>query len=359
MSFGKNEVKLIESTLPVDLLSRDAAIEMSFKSRSAYYARCKELGIKPPSSFYDPKIRNIHPWLARRSCSISRALNLAALLPKESANEFLNLIGFTEEELKRLVSQGYPPLVFYTRPQTHEADFREEKVLDPMAGGGAIPLESLTLGIETIACEYNPVAFLLLKATVEFPAKYGFKLYQRVREEAFLLISYLQEKLKSFYEKDVEGYIFLRKVLVDGEEIPLTSLIPLTPKEYVSIGGKGVTIQKGRASLVCDKSLLPYWMRQQVQIMKEKNTELLDVVHKCLLVKTKRGFRLANEADQQLLRKAYDEYWKFKSFLPDVLLPEDNEVFKDILPLERYLNLFNPRQALALGLATEYVRKKT
>lgn len=46
-------------------------------------------------------------------------------------------------------------------------------VLDPFSGGGAIPLEASRLGAQAIANDYNPVAFLLLRATCEYPARYG------------------------------------------------------------------------------------------------------------------------------------------------------------------------------------------
>ncbi|MBW2009999.1 MAG: DNA adenine methylase, partial [Deltaproteobacteria bacterium] len=46
-------------------------------------------------------------------------------------------------------------------------------VLDPFAGGGAIPLEAGRLGCRAIANDYNPVAHLILRATCEFPQKYG------------------------------------------------------------------------------------------------------------------------------------------------------------------------------------------
>jgi adenine-specific DNA methylase len=46
-------------------------------------------------------------------------------------------------------------------------------VLDPFAGGGAIPLEAGRLGCQAIANDYNPVAYLILCATCEFPPKYG------------------------------------------------------------------------------------------------------------------------------------------------------------------------------------------
>ena len=45
------------------------------------------------------------------------------------------------------------------------------KVLDMFAGGGAIPLEVMRLGCQAIANDYNPVAWFLLKCTLEYPQR--------------------------------------------------------------------------------------------------------------------------------------------------------------------------------------------
>lgn len=45
-------------------------------------------------------------------------------------------------------------------------------VLDPFSGGGAIPLEAGRLGCQPVANDYNPVAYLILRATCEYPQKY-------------------------------------------------------------------------------------------------------------------------------------------------------------------------------------------
>jgi len=44
-------------------------------------------------------------------------------------------------------------------------------VLDPFAGGGAIPLEAMRLGCEVTAVDINPVAWFILKCTLEYPQK--------------------------------------------------------------------------------------------------------------------------------------------------------------------------------------------
>ncbi|OGS00025.1 MAG: hypothetical protein A3G41_08075, partial [Elusimicrobia bacterium RIFCSPLOWO2_12_FULL_59_9] len=50
---------------------------------------------------------------------------------------------------------------------------RSPKVLDPFAGGGAIPLEAMRLGCEVTAVDINPVAWFILKCTLEYPQKFA------------------------------------------------------------------------------------------------------------------------------------------------------------------------------------------
>lgn len=46
-------------------------------------------------------------------------------------------------------------------------------MIDPFSGGGAMPLEAARIGCKPFANDYNPVAHLTLRATCEFPQKYG------------------------------------------------------------------------------------------------------------------------------------------------------------------------------------------
>ena len=50
---------------------------------------------------------------------------------------------------------------------------RPPRVLDPFAGGGAIPLESMRLGCETFASDLNPVAWFILRCTLHYPRLVG------------------------------------------------------------------------------------------------------------------------------------------------------------------------------------------
>ena len=204
-------------------ISRDAGIEMAYKSAPAYIKHARELGISGNigRDFFDPKIRNLHPWFARRPCSAARAITLASILTNNVNHDlFMDALGWNMKK-DAYIQNTYPPLLFYTEPKRdiivdllNKERKKSDKiaVCDPMAGGGTIPFESLRLGFRTVAVDYNPVAYIILKATIEYPAKYGKELANRVREEAKKLISYIEKNLGDFYPEDTEGYIFARGV---------------------------------------------------------------------------------------------------------------------------------------------------
>ncbi|MFA4943389.1 MAG: DUF1156 domain-containing protein [Lentisphaeria bacterium] len=67
---------------------------------------------------------------------------------------------------------------------------RAPRVLDPFAGGGAIPLEAMRLGCEATAVDINPVAWFILKCTLEYPQKLAGKTHPLpdfiLADEAFM-----------------------------------------------------------------------------------------------------------------------------------------------------------------------------
>lgn len=77
-------------------------------------------------------------------------------------------------------------------------------VLDPFAGGGAIPLEATRLGCQAIANDYNPVAYLILRATCEYPQKYGRPGKRLVEREEYGDIKREEVEVKNILTYDVE-----------------------------------------------------------------------------------------------------------------------------------------------------------
>ena len=142
-------------------------------------------------------ISTLHIWPARRPLAASRAALIATLLPdpgdadKRKALlermagrvvekiERKRLNGRTIEKVKEVTEGGIlhwgresgPDLQWF-RDEIHKAyGGRAPKVLDPFAGGGAIPLEAMRLGCEVTAMDINPVAWFILKCTLEYPQR--------------------------------------------------------------------------------------------------------------------------------------------------------------------------------------------
>jgi adenine-specific DNA methylase len=119
-------------------------------------------------------ISTLHIWWARRPLAASRTTALAALLPDEPGQREELLALVRDIAPWEVVSNGNAPQIEKARERIREAfGGRAPRVLDPFAGGGAIPLEALRLGCETYALDYNPVAVLLNKAVLEYPHKFG------------------------------------------------------------------------------------------------------------------------------------------------------------------------------------------
>jgi|LGVE01.1.fsa_nt_gb adenine-specific DNA methylase len=72
-------------------------------------------------------------------------------------------------------------------------------VLDPTAGGGSIPFEALRLGHKVIANELNPVASVILHATLDYPARWGSKLKAEIERWGETLLQRTDAEFSLFF----------------------------------------------------------------------------------------------------------------------------------------------------------------
>lgn len=68
-------------------------------------------------------------------------------------------------------------------------------MLDPVAGGGSIPFEALRLGHRVIVNDLNPVAAVILHATLDYPARFGVNLAEALEEWGKALVSCVERKM--------------------------------------------------------------------------------------------------------------------------------------------------------------------
>jgi adenine-specific DNA methylase len=244
-------------------------IEVSFPVKEVSEISAKEKNIR------HGHISTLHIWWARRPLASSRATSYAALIPApESPEEWEKKRQFIVELSKWENSLNRQIIEKARRDILQANGGKVPKVLDCFAGGGSIPLEALRLGCEAHAVEYNPVAVLILKCTLEYPQKYGkpkkIKIKNKIGLEGEKEINPLLEDVKKwgswvleeakeeigrFYPEDEDGsipvgYIWARTIPCQNPscsaEIPLMRQFWLAKKNnrkialYPFVEGKEV-----------------------------------------------------------------------------------------------------------------------
>ena len=143
-------------------------IEESFPVKEVGEISAKEKNIR------HGHISTLHIWWARRPLAASRATAYAALtgMPKDPL-EWQKKRDFIIE-LSKWENSNNKNIIEKAQKEILEANKgKVPKVIDPFAGGGSYPLEAMRLGCEAYSNDYNPVAVLIEKATLEFPQKFG------------------------------------------------------------------------------------------------------------------------------------------------------------------------------------------
>lgn len=180
MSTSVEKRKLIEVSIPLEAINEQAAREKSIRHGH-------------PST--------LHLWWARRPLAAARCVLFAQLVDDPSSN--------VDEYREEARSEGVPDTeqaawvesmietrrAYLHRILTDLANWdnlsdevlwgraRDEimrstggnppPIVDPFAGGGAIPLEAQRLGLEAHASDLNPVAVLINRAMIEIPPKFA------------------------------------------------------------------------------------------------------------------------------------------------------------------------------------------
>ncbi len=229
-----------------------------------------ELGIEstrertPMTPF--PAPNRLHVWWARRPLVASRAAVLASLLPADAdRGKFLHVLGIHGDPVaakKRIAiatrkgerlgaaAYGYSRAFGHTLSNADRVWLAENLVtgtvvLDPTAGGGSVPFESTRLGLKTFANDLNPVAVLIERATLEWPARHGEHIGDAVEELGEKFTAKVRERLAEVFPEEPDGntrpdgYVWARTITCpycDG-------LAPLSPNWRLAPDGTGVRLK--------------------------------------------------------------------------------------------------------------------
>lgn len=352
---------LIETYLPVEEISEEAK---------------KEKNGRAPTF-------EMHYWWTRKPLVTARAAVLGALLPEDyNINSFKKLMALGKE--KR--SHNYD--IIDTNNDLLKVEIKKmwgEKptILDPFGGGGSIPFEAMRVGINVICNDYNPVAYLIQKATLEYPLLFSDNLYKDVEKGIDWVIESTQKELESFYpkhnEKNSLGYIWAWSAQCPtcGFETPLVSKWWLAQKNkniyvnpYISNEKINFTINigtdvpegtcsngKGKC-LSCGAVISKDTIKKQIY---DNEKEILLAV--ILQGKRKKEYVLPTNQDIDALKNADSKVkslwdsWVIENLVPLEEMPDDNRgSIWAKLYLQYWHRILNPRQKLLFITLTKNIR---
>jgi putative DNA methylase len=278
-------------------------------------------------------------------------------------------------------------------------------VVDPFAGGGAIPLETLRTGAEAFAGDLNPVAVMLNKVVLEYIPRFGQSLADEVCKWGELIKREAKKELDEFYPKDTDGatpiaYLWARTIQCEGPgcgaEVPLIRSLWLAKKATRSVAVQIVpnkkakrvdfriiikqrdgwveqdnpktkienpkfegTVKRGSATCACCGYTTPVArVREQ---LKARRGGADDARSYCVVLtrdeERGRFYRLPNERDLRAIEKAVKELKKrvANHVGPVSLVPDEKldvrgirHTWAMLYGLSNWNNYFTTRQALAL-----------
>ena len=292
-------------------------------------------------------------------------------------------------------------------------------VLDITAGGGSIPFETGRLGLRSHANELNPVAFLILRASCQWPQQFGYKLLTCYESIGQRFKKRVNELLEDVYPEEFQpisddaqtekfgtarahryvwAYLWARAVPCPSCQ----GQIPLSPNWRLDAQGTGIKLlpdeTTGRCAFAIVNSLteqspgtvrrgiatcpFPYcgatteknYLSQEAQAGRMGH-QLYCVIYRdqwptrtqsgrlSKRPKTQRGFRAVTPEDDNtagiIQRLAQlQSFWEANDILPSELVPEGNKTKEPHrYGMPYWKDMFSPRQQLAHGYCVQAFRE--
>jgi len=259
-----------------------------------------------------------------------------------------------------------------------------------MAGGGSIPFEALRYGFATYANELNPVASVILKATLEYPAKFGLEMATEIEKWGGIIAKEVETRLSAYFPRQkgesIFAYIWARTVRCPYTGKP----VPLSPNWWLQKGDDPVAVRpifkegadearfeivRGKAA--CERAkpdagtvrrgngISPWAHNQAIDgdhIKAEAQAGRMGQQLYALGIQTKdgKGFRAPTDEDLEAIKRAEAALkkkfagWEAKELVPTEEIPDGNKTSEPLrYGMRRWSETFSPRQLLALGTSLE------
>lgn len=211
-----------------------------------------------------PAPNRLHVWWARRPLVASRAAVLASILPADADKAaFKHALGIHGDPVRgvALIDRARRTGIRVNDPYGYERAFKyspdtkelegllgpnrsKTVILDATAGGGAIPFETVRLGMTAIANDLNPVASFIQHTTIQYPQRYGQAVLDEYRSLSIEFRKRLGDVLEGYIpqaqapSEEVTAILWARSITCpycDGK-------VPLSPNWRLAPSGTGVRL---------------------------------------------------------------------------------------------------------------------
>jgi len=328
-----------------------------------------------------PPINQLLYWWTRKPLVVSRAITLLATIKSEKRklNDIMPLLGLNND--KRAFK--HDPNEEYFSNLTHN-ESKNITIFDPFAGAGNLVLEACRLGLNVTVMDYNPVAYLILKATLEYPSKYGMRLAEDVEKYGKEVIERARKELEKFYRRSGRKalhylWCWCIKCPYCGQRLPLTNqmwldkkrkigyrIIPLDNKDFkIEIDtlteneGSSYTQKEGEAICISCRNVISY-EHMTKDIAERRDKEMIIVV-----VKAQKGkdYEHPSKEDKDTFINAKEklkEEWN--QMLAQNLIPVEelkkSELFRVTnYGLKKWFEYYTERQLLVMTTLLRTIRE--
>ena len=340
----------------------DANLDMLELFESVSKEAKREKHAVPPIS------KMIYYW-TRKPLIVGRAVALASTM--NSVSDVKSLLGI------------YGDKRAYTRIPDRDL-YREKlgkdpaniKVLDPFAGTGNLMFPAAELGLDVTCSDYNPLAHLIERASLEIPARNRLGLAKDFEYVANQLINETEKELKDFYEPKHLAYLWVWCVTCPhcSQRVPLANQMYIAKKREIGIkftstrdknftvrivhgiskaDGESFTQKRGKAQCISCSNAISYDAMTQ-DIAKNKDREMIAIQ----VQKSKgRDYILPTKKDRKQYLDAVKRFkTKHDEFEKDNLVPNEKILASHrkrntlwIYGIEHWNEFFSDRQLLILS----------
>lgn len=315
-----------------------------------------------------PTNRMIYYW-TRKPLIVGRAVALACTL--EGPKDVELFLGLDRDG--RAYKSAPNRAAYANTLGTHPSNI---KVLDPFSGTGNLAFPAAELGLDVVCSDYNPLAYLISRGSLEIPATSDPSLARQFEDAANAIIRDVEREVGQFYKPRSLAYMWAWciRCIHCGQRVPLLNQMYLSKKHKIGLRftptsdknftvdiirdiseqeGRSFTHKRGKVQCISCHNTIGYNDMTQ-DITKYRDKEMI-AKHIQKPGRQGRDYALPSKDDKRQYHKAIQHFARRQNnivhFVPteEILASHRKQNSLWIYGIKTWNKFFNKRQLLVLS----------